>query len=63
MVPIGGDFTLAGYVFHFNKVERLQGPNYVADEATFEVRRAGALVAVEHPERRYFALQDQTTEA
>jgi cytochrome c-type biogenesis protein CcmF len=61
VVPIGGDFTLAGYVFHFDKVERLQGPNYVADEATFEVRRAGALVAVEHPERRYFALQDQTT--
>jgi cytochrome c-type biogenesis protein CcmF len=61
VVPIGGDFTLAGYVFHFNKVERLQGPNYVADEATFEVRRAGSLVAVEHPERRYFALQDQTT--
>ena len=61
IVPIGGDFNLAGYDFHFDKVENLQGPNFVANDATIEVRRGGELIAVMHPERRYFALQDQTT--
>ncbi len=37
IVPIGGDFTLAGYVFHFSKMENVQGPNYLANEATIEV--------------------------
>src|ERR1700722_13192612 len=61
IVPVGGDFTLAGYHFHFDKVENLQGPNYVANDATIEVRRGGSPIAVMHPERRFFALQDQTT--
>jgi cytochrome c-type biogenesis protein CcmF len=37
------------------------GPNYVADEATIEVRRNGALVETMHPQRRTFALQRMTT--
>jgi cytochrome c-type biogenesis protein CcmF len=61
IVPIGGGFALSGYDFHFAGVENLQGPNYIANDATIEVRRDGILVAVMHPERRYFALQDQTT--
>jgi len=61
IVPIGGDFTLSGYDFHLDKVENLQGPNYIANDATVVVRRGGQLVEVMHPERRYFALQDQTT--
>jgi len=61
IVPVGGDFTLAGYQFHFDKVENLQGPNYVANDATIEVRHNGSLIDVMHPERRFFALQDQTT--
>ena len=42
-------------------MENIQGPNYIANDATIEVTRDGALVTVAHPERRYFALQDQTT--
>jgi cytochrome c-type biogenesis protein CcmF len=61
IVPIGGGFTLSGYDFHLDKVENLQGPNYIANDATVVVRRGGQLVEVMHPERRYFALQDQTT--
>src|ERR1700722_490678 len=61
VVPVGGDFTLAGYTFHFAKVENMQGPNYVATDATIEVRRDGELVTVAHPERRFFSLQQQTT--
>jgi cytochrome c-type biogenesis protein CcmF len=61
IVPVGGGFRLSGYDFHFDKVENVQGPNFVANHATIEVHRDGRLVAVAHPERRYFALQDQTT--
>jgi len=61
IVPIGGDFSLSGYDFHFVKVENLQGPNYIANDATIEVRRGGRIIDIMHPERRYFALQDQTT--
>ena len=61
VVPIGGDFTLSGYSFRFVKVENIQGPNYIANDATIEIRRNGALIGIAHPERRYFALQDQTT--
>jgi cytochrome c-type biogenesis protein CcmF len=61
VVPVGGDFALAGYSFHFDKVENFQGPNYVATDATIEVRRGGELVTVAHPERRFFSLQQQTT--
>ena len=52
---------MAGYQFHLEKVENLQGPNYVANDATIEVRHGGGLIAVMHPERRFFALQNQTT--
>ena len=61
IVPPGSDFTLGGYALHFDSVERLQGPNYIADHATITVRSGSEIVAVQHPERRYFALQDQTT--
>ena len=61
VVAVGGDFELAGYVMHFDKVVRLQGPNYVAEQATIEVRRDGQTIAVMYPERRFFALQNQTT--
>jgi cytochrome c-type biogenesis protein CcmF len=61
IVPVGGDLALSGYVLHLDRVERLPGPNYVADHASVEVRRNGRIVAVMTPERRYFALHDQTT--
>ena len=61
VVPVGGDFDLAGYSMHFDKVQRLQGPNYVAEQATIQVRRDGRTIAVMYPERRFFALQNQTT--
>ena len=38
-----------------------QGPNFTADDATIEVTRDGQPVAVMHPERRFFPLQQQTT--
>jgi len=61
MVPVGSNFPLAGYMLHLDKVARVQGPNFVADEASIEVWKDGRLVATQHPQRRYFKLQDQTT--
>jgi len=57
----GGTMALAGYEVRLDKVERLQGPNFVADHATISVSRDGARVAVLHPERRFFPVQQQTT--
>jgi cytochrome c-type biogenesis protein CcmF len=57
----GGDLHVAGYTLHLADVRRLPGPNYVADDPTVEVTRSGRTIAVVHPERRFFPLQQQTT--
>jgi cytochrome c-type biogenesis protein CcmF len=57
----GSDLRLAGYTLHLAAVRRLPGPNYTADDATVEVMRDGRTIAVVHPERRFFPLQQQTT--
>ncbi|MCW3473828.1 heme lyase CcmF/NrfE family subunit [Limobrevibacterium gyesilva] len=61
IVAPGGDLPLAGYTLHLDKVEKLQGANYVADDATITVKRGDAVIAVVHPQRRFFPLQQQTT--
>jgi cytochrome c-type biogenesis protein CcmF len=60
-VRIGGDLKVGGYTLHLADVRRLPGPNYTADDATIEIMRDGRVVAVVHPERRFFTLQQQTT--
>jgi len=57
----GGAIHIAGYEITLEHVDRLPGPNYVADDATIRVTSGGSLVTVMHPERRYFQLQNQTT--
>ncbi len=57
----GSDLQVAGYTLHLAEVRRLPGPNYVADDATVEVMRDGRTIAVVHPQRRFFPLQQQTT--
>ncbi len=52
---------LAGYELRLENVDRVPGPNFTADEATIRITSAGAPVAVVHPERRFFPLQQQTT--
>jgi cytochrome c-type biogenesis protein CcmF len=61
VVPVGGQFDLAGYVLHFDKIQTVPGPNFTADEASISIWRDGKAIAVVHPERRYFPLQDETT--
>ena len=52
---------LAGYDWTLNKISTVQGPNYVARVATVTVTDHGHLVAILHPGRRSFPLQQQTT--
>jgi cytochrome c-type biogenesis protein CcmF len=61
VVRTGGALPIAAYVLHLDKVERLPGPNYTADDATVRITKGDATIAVVHPERRFFPLQQQTT--
>ncbi|MDG1942848.1 MAG: heme lyase CcmF/NrfE family subunit [Halioglobus sp.] len=55
---------LAGYDFRFIDVMQVDGPNFVAEEARFEVTRDGVPVAIMMPQkRRYLASGSVMTEA
>jgi cytochrome c-type biogenesis protein CcmF len=60
----GDSKTLAGYEFRLLEVASVSGPNYVADEARFEVSREGKFIASMSPQkRRYLASGSVMTEA
>jgi len=63
MAP-GESQELAGYVLRFEGVGVAEGPNYMAERATFTVLHDGAAVGLLQPERRFYPVQaTQTTEA
>ena len=57
----GGSITIASYQLTLDRIDRIPGPNYLADDAAISVTSNGRLVTVMHPQRRYFPLQNQTT--
>ena len=60
----GDTEVLAGYEFRFVELVPVRGPNFVADEARFEVSRNGEIVATLAPQkRRYLASGQVMTEA
>ena len=60
----GDTEALAGYEFRFVELASVKGPNFVADEARFEITRNGELVAQLSPQkRRYLATGQVMTEA
>jgi cytochrome c-type biogenesis protein CcmF len=60
----GDTETLAGYEFRFLEVAPVRGPNFVADEARFEVYQDGQMIARLAPQkRRYLASGSVMTEA
>jgi cytochrome c-type biogenesis protein CcmF len=61
ILKLGGSISIAGYELTLEHVDRVPGPNYIADDATIRVTSAGEFVADMHPERRFFPLQQQTT--
>lgn len=64
VVQEGETFPLGSYEVRLDRVEEVQGPNYVSTMGTMTVTRAGALVAVLYPEKRIYPVaQMPTTEA
>jgi cytochrome c-type biogenesis protein CcmF len=61
VVKIGGELPIAGYVLHLDAVNRVPGPNFTADAADIRITKGSETIAVVHPERRFFTLQQQTT--
>jgi|AntAceMinimDraft_5_1070358.scaffolds.fasta_scaffold00408_11 cytochrome c-type biogenesis protein CcmF len=60
----GDSRELAGYTFRFLDVGQVRGPNFIADEARFEVMQNGVQVALLNPQkRRYLASGSVMTEA
>jgi len=60
----GDTVEVGGYVFRFDGVREVQGPNYVATRATIHVSRGGGTVTRLYPEKRlYVAQQQPMTEA
>jgi len=57
----GDVVAMAGYDLQFRGVEEVQGANFSADEGNFVLSRGPRTIAVLHPERRFFPLQQQTT--
>lgn len=53
----GESYQLGPYVFRFDGVRRIDGPNYTASEGVVRVDRAGALVAQLQPQKRVYRAQ------
>jgi cytochrome c-type biogenesis protein CcmF len=61
VVRPGGTVALAGYVLRLDEVGKQPGPNFTADRADITVSRKGETIAVMHPEKRFFPLQQMST--
>ncbi len=53
----GDRASFAGFDFRLDRVENLQGPNYVAERATLAVSVGGKPYTILQPERRIFTVQ------
>lgn len=53
----GESATLAGLEFRFRDLQRVEGPNYIAAQARFEVWSEGRRIAQLRPEKRFYPVQ------
>ena len=60
-LKVGDSLQVGGYTMHLDQVRRMPGPNYTAEDATIRITQGGATVAVVHPQKRFFPLQQETT--
>ncbi|MCU0903934.1 MAG: heme lyase CcmF/NrfE family subunit [Tabrizicola sp.] len=64
IVQEGESFALGSYTVRLDKVEEVQGPNYLSTMGTMTVTRAGVEVAILRPEKRFYPVAEMpTTEA
>jgi cytochrome c-type biogenesis protein CcmF len=55
---VGDTASVGGYVFRLADVREIEGPNYLAARAVFEVSRDGKPVATMSPEKRQYKVQN-----
>ncbi len=60
-VSPGESLTIGAYTLQFEGVERIDGPNYTADQGQIIAERDGRTVAVLAPERRHYPASDRGT--
>jgi len=54
----GDTVEVGGYLFRFDGVGDVKGPNYVGGRATIRVSRNGRFVTMLHPEKRIYTVQN-----
>jgi cytochrome c-type biogenesis protein CcmF len=52
----GGSMKLNSTTLHFQEIERLEGPNYISERATFRVEKDSKLITYMYPERRLYPI-------
>jgi cytochrome c-type biogenesis protein CcmF len=50
----GSVVTMSGYEFQLNKMTKVEGPNYLADQADLTVTRDGQAVVSLYPQKRFY---------
>ena len=64
VMAIGESVKISGFTITLNNVEELRGPNYLTTMADIKLARGGRVLAILHPERRYYPVAEMpTTEA
>jgi len=53
----GDSTSMAGYVFHLDKVTHLEGPNYSGAQATVSIRQGSRLVDILYPQQRVYRVE------
>jgi cytochrome c-type biogenesis protein CcmF len=63
-IEAGSMVELGDYQFHFDGIRRVQGPNYLADEAQVRVAKGDRDIALLYPQKRRYTARNQVmTEA
>jgi len=57
----GSSYTMSGYEFKFLGTEKVQGPNYVANQGKLELRKNGDLIGTLTPQKRAYIGQGGNT--
>ena len=60
-LKLGESLDVAAYTLRLERITKVQGPNFTADDATISVSRQGTQAGELHPQRRLFPLQNQNT--
>ncbi|MAL98543.1 heme lyase CcmF/NrfE family subunit [Hydrocarboniclastica marina] len=63
-MQVGDSVEVAGYEWHFSTLKQVEGPNFISNQAQFEVFDGLDHVATVFPEKRHYQVrQDMMTEA